>query len=45
MKTRFSVAAGNEYIDAVEYYNDLREGPGYEFAVEVDDAYSAYSAV
>lgn len=38
MKIRFSVAASNEYLGAVEYYNDLREGLGYEFAVEMDDA-------
>ncbi len=36
MKVHFTGAAQKEYVDAIEYYNSLRDGLGYEFALEID---------
>ena len=37
MKIQFTTVAHKELLEAIEYYNSLREGLGYEFSMEVDD--------
>ena len=38
MTVRFLSRARQEWLDAIEYYNEQRAGLGYEFAQEVDRA-------
>jgi len=37
MKVQFTDIARQEYMDAIDYYNNQRDGLGYEFAIEIDE--------
>ena len=36
MNVKFTRPASEEYLETVEYYNNLRDGLGYEFCIEFD---------
>ena len=36
MKIKFTTAAHFEFKKAIEYYNSVRDGLGYEFVLEID---------
>ena len=37
MKVRFITPAKLEYLETIDYYNEEKNGLGYEFAIEVDN--------
>jgi hypothetical protein len=37
VKVQFTNVARQEYLEAIDYYNSLRDGLGYEFAIEIDE--------